>query len=147
VAEIPPTDAERTRQQGERIKALRDVTRVTKGRVMDALGLTTTNGYDLYERGTSVVRFNQVPEWAGAFNITPLAFSAVVLGLMDPADAIGSIIREKLHGRVPESEIEKLIDAHGDAPAEDQIAIANDALQAKQDLIEQSQSKKRSRSA
>ena len=64
------SDSERAKQQGKRLRALREQRDISKGRLMDALGLTTTNGYDLYERGKSVIRLDRVAEWAEAFGIS-----------------------------------------------------------------------------
>jgi transcriptional regulator with XRE-family HTH domain len=85
VSERVLTDAERTRQQGERLKRLREELKVSKGRLMDAVGLKTTNGYDLYERGVTAIRLNQVAEWAAAFGISEQEFVAKVLALPEPA--------------------------------------------------------------
>lgn len=68
--ESPLTDTEQARRQGLRLKALRERLGVGKGRLMDALHLKTTNGYDMYERGQSVIRFDRVSEWATAFGIS-----------------------------------------------------------------------------
>jgi hypothetical protein len=46
---------------------------------MDALGITTTNGYDLYERGVSVIRFDRARMWADAFGIPEQDFIEEVL--------------------------------------------------------------------
>ncbi len=83
------TNAERLKRQGARIKSLRETTGVSKGRLMDALSLSTTNGYDLYERGISVIRLDRLADWADAFGMGALDFVAVVvLGAPDPIPAL-----------------------------------------------------------
>ena len=85
----------RTRQQGERLRALRERTGISKGRLMDVLGFKTSRAYDLYEDGTSVIRLDRLEDWASAFGVGVLEFVAVVLDQPDPVlrarvvDALG----------------------------------------------------------
>lgn len=79
MAEVSVT--ERTRLHGRRLGELRTRLGLTKGHLMDALGFKTTQTYDLYERGKSVIRMDRVEDWAAAFGIDPLSF---VIALLKP---------------------------------------------------------------
>lgn len=129
VADPPITDAERMRRQGCRLRQLRERTGASKGRIMDALGLTTTNGYDLYERGVSVIRFDRVDDWAAAFGIAPLDFAGIILGerTLDevlPLEPEDWDMTEALRGHVPERDIPGFVAEHAGKDITDQKAIA-----------------------
>lgn len=79
VAEGLETDTQRLKRQGRRLRDLRDRMGVSKTRIMDEVGLDTTNGYDLYERGRSIIRMDRVEDWARAFGMPPLVFVAALL--------------------------------------------------------------------
>lgn len=130
------TDAERTQSQGKRLKMLRERLDVSKGRLMDTLGLKTTNGYDLYERGQSVIRFNQVAEWATAFGISEQQFVEEVLEPPDPEWDFLSELRaalpqapwyaDELHGQYKRESIAAqrvLVDFVRDALEADRLTI------------------------
>lgn len=70
---------ERARQQGRRLRALRERTGVSKGRLMDQLGFRTNRALDLYEEGVSVIRTDRLADWAGAFGLTVQQFVAEVI--------------------------------------------------------------------
>lgn len=75
------TSTERTREQGRRLRALRERLGLNKGGLIDALAFGSTQTYDLYERGVSVIRLDRVPEWAAAFGISQQEFLDEVLDL------------------------------------------------------------------
>lgn len=77
MAKVSVTD--KTRMQGKRLRALRQQRGISKGKLLDALGFGSTQTYDLYERGTSVIRLDRLEDWAAAFNMSPLAFTANLL--------------------------------------------------------------------
>jgi transcriptional regulator with XRE-family HTH domain len=77
VAVVTATD--RTREQGKRLRELRERLDLSKGVLIDALAFGSTQTYDLYERGVSVIRLDRVPEWAAAFGISQQAFLNAVL--------------------------------------------------------------------
>lgn len=113
VSDPPLTDAERTQRQGERLKGLRERLGVSKGHLMDTVGLKTTNGYDLYEKGTSVIRFNQVTEWALAFGISEREFIDEVLAPDESAVAgwtLAESVEYMVSQGIPDSEISGRID-------------------------------------
>jgi len=75
----------RARQQGERLRALRERMGVSKGHLMDALGFKSSRTYDLYEDGTSIIRLDRVEDWAAAFEMpVPVFLDAVLAGGDDP---------------------------------------------------------------
>lgn len=97
VAEVTVTD--RTRRHGQRVRLLRENRSISKARLMDALGFGSSQSYDLYERGTSIIRLDRLEDWAGAFDMGVLDFvSVVVLNEPDPvlvaraAEALGPAI-------------------------------------------------------
>ena len=78
LAEVTAT--ERTRVQGCRLRALRERLGIGKGVLIDALAFGSTQTYDLYERGVSVIRLDRVDDWAQAFGLSPEVFLGYVLG-------------------------------------------------------------------
>lgn len=73
------TATDRTREQGKRLSDLRDRLKLSKGVLIDRLAFGSTQTYDLYERGVSVIRFDRVAEWAAAFGISEEQFIDAVL--------------------------------------------------------------------
>lgn len=104
MAEITVT--ERTREQGRRLKKLRADRHISKPLLCSRLGFGSTQTYDLYERGVSIIRMDRVEVWAEAFNMTREDFIEAVLGDGDPA-AGGWTFREALRGHIPEYLIER----------------------------------------
>jgi len=88
VAVVTATD--RTREQGKRLRELRERLDLSKGVLIDALSFGSTQTYDLYERGVSVIRFDRVPEWAAAFGISEQEFLDAVLEPSKPAQMTGA---------------------------------------------------------
>jgi transcriptional regulator with XRE-family HTH domain len=85
VLDMQTSDTQRAQEQGKRLRKLRENRGISKGRLMDTLGLESTNGYDLYERGKSVIRLDRVSEWAAAFEMSERAFlDAVLMSDDDP---------------------------------------------------------------
>lgn len=117
------TVTEHSRQQGRRLSGLREHSGLSKGRLLDALGFRTTQAYDLYERGVSVIRMDRVPDWAAAFGLSETAFVAVLLGHLAPADAYWSF-RDALRGQIPDDQIEALVREHERESVTNQRAIA-----------------------
>ncbi len=129
------SDSERAKQQGRRLRALRERRDISKGRLMDALGLTTTNGYDLYERGKSVIRLDRVAEWADAFGISEQEFlDAVLEPTTTAADQDGHDptwdFRAALHAAKPADPegAERLYDDLSKAPQDIQKAVISAIL-------------------
>lgn len=123
---------ERTRQQGRRLRALRERLGVSKGRLMDVLGFRTSRAYDLYEDGTSVIRLDRVSEWAAAFGISEQEFVEAVLNPshIRPAgpEPPWSMYDALLRGGVPLADIPDYVAEYGDADLEDQQAAVADIL-------------------
>lgn len=95
-----------TRRQGARILALRQSRGWKKPDLASRLDLESTYSYSRYERGETVIRFDQVPKWAAAFEMSIVDFSAYVFGDA-PLDQDWSF-RDALRGHVPESLINEL---------------------------------------
>lgn len=125
MAEVTVT--ERTREQGRRLRALREHLGISKPRLMDALGFGSSQSYDLYERGVSVIRLDRVPDWADAFGLPSATFLAVVMGELPVEDLTWSF-REALRGQIPEDQIEELAREHEGAEIPDQRAAADSIL-------------------
>ncbi len=86
---VEVTVTERTREHGRRIRELREGRGIGKGRLLDALGFGSSQSYDLYERGISVIRLDRLEDWADAFGMGVLDFiNVVVLGAPDPIPAL-----------------------------------------------------------
>ena len=119
---------ERARQQGRRLQLMRDRHNVSKGRLLDALGFKTTQAYDLYEKGTSVIRLDRVDDWASAFGVDLMTFLGEILGVYEiqtcfdaQAQDVPYSLRDDLRGEVPEDVLEQAEEIHGvDAPADQQ---------------------------
>jgi transcriptional regulator with XRE-family HTH domain len=135
VSEPLVTDAVRTREQGRRLRTLRQQAGISKGRLMDAVGLTTTNGYDLYERGTSVIRLDRVEDWAAAFGLAPLDFVAAILGIRSVEDVLAPpavpwsfrlVLRE---GGLPDDDVERWAQEWEGRELADQQAAAWDIVE------------------
>ena len=110
---------ERARQQGRRLQCMREHRRIGKGRLLDRLGFKTTQAYDLYERGTSVIRLDRVEDWADAFGIDVLLFLAEILGQREIVDVLPQSddspysLRDDLRGELQEADINRLEDDFG----------------------------------
>jgi transcriptional regulator with XRE-family HTH domain len=133
VAEIVSHDAERAKRHGARVRLLRENRGISKGRLLDALSLTTTNGYDLYERGVSVIRLDRLEDWAGAFEIPVLDFvSVVVLSEPDPllvaraAEALGPDLVRQMPERP--REIARVLEQHDPRLRDDALRQLADAM-------------------
>lgn len=111
VAGVRRTDTERARRQGERLCALRKRLDVDKGLLMAALRLKTTNGYDMYERGQSVIRLDRAEDWAKAFDMPPTDFAGYILGHREIEDVLPDpwSMAEALRGHIPEADIPELV--------------------------------------
>jgi transcriptional regulator with XRE-family HTH domain len=116
--------AERAREQGARIKAIRERQEAGRAQIAARLGFSTSQTYDLYERGTSVIRLDRVEDWSAAFGLTNEEFFAE-LGLIPAARVI---LPKRLRGHIPERDIEQLVDDHADAEPASLHAIADEAL-------------------
>lgn len=89
---------ERARQQAHRLKELRELTGLSKAQLAARLGFGTSQTYDLYERGVSVIRLDRLADWAAAFGLTTAEFSRR-LGLVT-AEPAG--LRAELDALFPE---------------------------------------------
>jgi transcriptional regulator with XRE-family HTH domain len=111
VAKSTATDL--TRQQGKRLQRLRETRGLSKPRLADRLGFRSSQTYELYERGVSVMRLDQVPLWADAFEVTPDDFLAIIFGDADPQP--WSLEAELRAVGVPEWAIQRALQAaHGE---------------------------------
>jgi transcriptional regulator with XRE-family HTH domain len=133
VAEIVSTDTDRAKRQGARVRLLRENRGISKGRLLDALSLSTTNGYDLYERGVSVIRLDRLEDWAGAFEIPVVDFvSVVVLSEPDPllvaraAEALGPDLARQMPERA--REIARILEQHDPRFRDDALRQLADAM-------------------
>lgn len=97
------------------------------------------NQYLRYVWGKAPLRLDQVETFARAYGITPRTLTDAIL----PADEPGAILRERLHGRIQQDDLERLIREHGDAPPESQHAIADAALTMTAEEIEASRQTRR----
>jgi transcriptional regulator with XRE-family HTH domain len=70
VARVTPE----TKRQGERIQALRVALGVSKPLMASRLGFESTQSLELYERGISVIRLDQLHLWAEAFEMAEVDF-------------------------------------------------------------------------
>lgn len=120
MAEVTVT--ERTKQQGERLRQLRERLGIGKGELIDALSFGSTQTYDLYERGVSVIRLDRAEDWAAAFGLSPIDFTAVILGQRAIEDVAGAHydMARALRGHVLEADIPGLVAAHKDESVESQ---------------------------
>lgn len=103
MAEITATA--RTREQGQRLRRLRERQGISKPLLCARLGFGSTQTYDLYERGVSALRMDRAAEWAEAFGILPEDFVHLVLHGGEDCDFS---FREALKGHIPEDQIEEL---------------------------------------
>lgn len=127
VAEV--TVIERTRQQAERLKQLRKRLKVRKADIIRVLGWDSTQTYDLYERGISIIRVDRIDDWAEAFGITPLEFATVVLGIRSldevfPEDLPAYDMADDLRGHIPQDDIASLVAEQSGQPDENRQAAA-----------------------
>lgn len=105
---------ERTRLHARRLEGLRTRLGITKGHLMDALGFKSTQTYDLYERGKSVIRLDRVDDWAAAFGLPVMDFAAELLigdeisALADGDEALERDVRRDLARHGPETQREIL---------------------------------------
>lgn len=117
---------ERTRQQGRRLKALRERTGISKGLLMNALDFKTSRAYDLYEDGTSVIRLDRVADWARAFNMTEQEFLDAVLTDDDAYDPGWDFLAELQRARPDDPEYtERTYRDHLDQPQAVQKVIVD----------------------
>lgn len=121
--------ATRIKQQGQRLKKLREQRQLSKSLLSSRLGFATTQAYDLYERGASIIRLDRLGVWAEAFEIPYEDFVAIVRGEIDPAD--GWTFRDALRGdgRIPEWLINDLAQDWEGKPILNQRAAARGILQ------------------
>jgi transcriptional regulator with XRE-family HTH domain len=96
---------ERTREQGKRIRLLREHLRIPKSVLCAELGFSSTQSLDLYERGISAIRVDRADAWAEAFKMSREDFLATLLGNLKPWQPW--TFRSALRGRIPESLIER----------------------------------------
>lgn len=97
---------ERTRLQGTRLRRLREHSGLSKSALSSELGFGTTQAYDLYERGASIIRLDRVDVWANAFKMSRENFIATLLGDLEPWNPWS--FRDALRGSIPESDIEEM---------------------------------------
>ena len=121
------TVTERTRQQGQRLKALRESLNLSKPLLCSRLGFGSTQSYDLYERGTSVIRIDRVVEWAEAFGMTAEDFTAHVINGREYDSAW--TFRNALRGHIPEDLIDELAADWEGRPVLNQQAAVKGILQ------------------
>lgn len=126
MAEITVTT--RTREQGKRLRKLREGRKFPKPLLCSRLGFGSTQTYDLYERGVSVIRVDRVGDWAEAFEMSREDFIESVLGAGDPS-ADGWTFRGALHGQIPDWLIEQLAPEWEGKPLINQKAAAAGILQ------------------
>lgn len=112
MAETSVTD--RTRQQGHRLRTLRERTGVSKGKLMDALGFETSRAYDLYEDGKTVIRLDRVEEWAQAFGLPVVEFTGYLLGQRALEETIPDTwaMADALRGHIPQTDIPGFVAEH-----------------------------------
>lgn len=77
MAKVTTTDE--TRRQGKRLAALRLRLGLSKPLVAARLAFSATQTLDLYERGVSVIRLDQIERWADAYGITADEFVEAVI--------------------------------------------------------------------
>lgn len=127
MAEVSVT--ERTRQHGVRLSRIRERTGISVGRLMDALGFKTDQAYLLYEKGTSVIRLDRLEDWAEAFDLDAMDFTAILLGRRSIDDVLGEAepawhMADALKGRIPEADIPGYVRANEHKPLADQQSAA-----------------------
>lgn len=120
------TASDLTRQQGKRLQRLRETRGLSKPLLADRLGFKNSQTYELYERGVTVIRFDQVPLWAAAFDVPYQDFLSMVIGDIDPSD--GWTFRGALHGQIPDALIDQLADEWEGKPLTNQMAAAKAIL-------------------
>jgi transcriptional regulator with XRE-family HTH domain len=132
VAEV--TVLERTREQAGRLKALRLRLGLKKADITSRLGWESTQTYDLYERATSVIRLDRVPDWADAFGIKPDQFASVILGTRELDDVFPAPVADDwtmakaLHGHVPDGDIPGFVAEHAGKSLQDQKQITESII-------------------
>jgi len=120
------TASDLTRQQGKRLQRLRETRGLSRPLLADRLGFKNSQTYELYERGVSVIRFDQVPMWAAAFDVSYEDFLSMVIGEENPAD--GWTFRDALRGHIPEYLIDELADEWEGEPMANQRAAVRGIL-------------------
>ena len=120
------TTTEETRRQGRRLAALRMRLGLSKPLVADRLSFSATQTLDLYERGVSVIRLDQVERWAEAFGITADDFLEAVITDRQSGDWS---FRAALRGRITEDLIDELAEEWEGRPILNQQAAVQAILQ------------------
>lgn len=126
LAEVTATA--RTREQGRRLKLLREARGISKPLLADRLGFHSTQTLELYERGVSVIRADRMGAWADAFEMSLPDFIDVVMGEGNPSE-VGWTFRAALYGQIPEHLIDELAEYWEGRPIVNQRAAAEGILQ------------------
>jgi transcriptional regulator with XRE-family HTH domain len=100
-----------TQRQGKRLRALREARGWSKPQLAGRVGFESTQSIDLYEKGISVIRMDQVRTWADAFEMPEVDFVAAVLS----DSASWSLESELRDAGVPEWAVQRALQAgHGE---------------------------------
>lgn len=126
MAEVTATA--RTKEQGLRLKRLRETRGISKPMLANRLGFGSTQTLDLYERGVSIVRIDRVDTWAEAFDMKPQDFAEAIWGSGDPG-ADGWTFRGALHGIIPEWLIDELAEEWEGRPLINQRSAVEGIIQ------------------
>lgn len=107
MAQITPE----SKRQGARLRALREARGWKKSVVSSRLGYEASQSVDLYEKGISVIRLDQVRMWADAFEMSETDFVNAVLNNPDH----WSLETELREAGVPEWAVQRALQAgHGE---------------------------------
>jgi transcriptional regulator with XRE-family HTH domain len=118
---------ERTRLQGARLRRLREYRDMSKSELSSRLGFGTTQAYDLYERGASIIRLDRIDTWAAAFEMPREDFLGTLNGSLEPW--VPWTFRGALHGIIPDDLIDQLAEQWEGKPLLNQQAAARGILQ------------------
>lgn len=139
---------ERAREQGARLQQMREAHRVGKGRILDVLEFKTTQAYDLYERGISVIRLDRVEDWAMAFDLDLMTFLGEVMGRLEiSAEAESYSLRDDLRGELQESDLDNMDALYGGEDPADQRVRAKHGRRAGADQREATRPERQNRPA
>jgi transcriptional regulator with XRE-family HTH domain len=128
------TVEEHRQRQAEHLKALRERLGLKRITLADRLGFEDSQGYALYERAKSIIRLDQTPRWAEAFDVPLREFlEEVVIKAADAAQMAASepySPRAELEasGVVPDDYIEKLVADLYERSEADQRAVVESTI-------------------
>lgn len=118
----------RTREQGRRLRQLREQRNLSKPLLAARLGFGSTQTLDLYERGVSIIRLDRVHDWAEAFEMSREDFVETVLA--DDPTADGWNFRDALlRGGIPVDLIDDLANYWEGRPLINQQSAVRGILQ------------------